>query len=166
MKRIPKIMELVNPETGEIVRVVGIIPEERDNGYVKVFKLFTQKVINDLKAGIDGAINTLMWFINQIQDLPPDSDPIVIAEPEKIAQELGVTERTVRRHLKLLKDHGYLEQVRDRHHVYRVNPRMIFKGVLTRYFRKGRMHHAQGDDTTPRSISSSGNEEDRDLRSR
>ena len=107
-----------------------------------------------------------MWFIDRIQDLPPNSDPVVVALPEVIAKELGISKRTVKRHLRVLKEYGYIEQIKKRHYVYRVNPRMVFKGVLRRYFnRKEVYHHAQGDDTTPGPISSSGDKKGRDLRS-
>lgn len=158
--------KLIDLQTGEVFRSICIIPEERDGNFVKVFKLFTEKVIKDLRA-IGKAINTLMWFIDKIQDLPPNTDPIVVALPEEIAKELGISKRTVKRHLRVLKERGYIEQIRRRHYVYRVNPRMIFKGVLRRYFNKGRLeHHAQGNDTASEAVSSSGDEEDRNLRSR
>jgi len=164
--------KLVDLQTGEVFRSICIIPEERDGGFVKVFKLFTEKVIKDLKA-IGGAISTLMWFIDKIQDFPPNSDPVVVALPEEIARDLGICKRTVKRHLKILREHGYIEQVRKRHYVYRVNPRMVFKGVLRRYFKtqheekRRELYHAQaqGDNTTSGPVSSSGNEKGRDLRS-
>lgn len=166
MKIIPdESKKLVDLQTGEVLRSICIIPEERDGEFVKVFRLFTEKVIKDLRT-IGKAINTLMWFIDRIQDLPPNSDPVVVALPEVIAKELGISKRTVKRHLRVLKEYGYIEQIKKRHYVYRVNPRMVFKGVLRRYFnRKEVYHHAQGDDTTPGPISSSGDKKGRDLRS-
>jgi len=172
MKIIPEKRKLVDLKTGEVLQTICIVPEERDGEFVKVFKLFTEKVIRDLKT-IGGAISTLMWFIDKIQSFPPNSDPVIIALPEEIARDLGISKRTVKRHLKILKEHGYIEQVRKRHYAYRVNPRMVFKGVLRRYFKtqleekRRELYHAQtqGNDTTPRSVSSSRNEENRDLRS-
>lgn len=137
MKMIPSRNEqLVNPKTGEVVNTIALIPETRDKDFVKVFKLMTTKVIKDLKAGIDGAVFTLLWFIDRIQGLEPNQDPIVVVDPKDIAEDLGIGKRTVYYHLNLLKKHGYIEQIKNRQHIYRVNPMMIYKGTLKKYFDK------------------------------
>jgi len=136
MKIIPsKKEQLLNPKTGEVVTAIAIIPEQKDKDFVKMFKLMSTKVIQDLKAGgINGATDTLFWFIDQIQEMEPNQDPVVLADPQTIADDLGTGERTVYRHLKLLMEYGYIEQIKKRHHVYRVNPTMLFKGTLSKYF--------------------------------
>jgi DNA-binding transcriptional ArsR family regulator len=129
-KRKRKMEELVNIETGE-VEVIGIIKEPRNANSVKVF---TGQVLKDLKTGIDGAVYTLFWFIDQIQDIKPNQEPIVIANPEEIAEALGKSRRTINRHLKLLIEHDYIKQIMNRQFMYLVNPELIFKGILKQSF--------------------------------
>lgn len=134
MKKKAQVEKYVNLETGEVVSVIGIIPEQRDANFVKVFKVLTERVIRDLKAGINGAVYTLFWFIDQIQDMKPNQEPIVIANPEDIAEALGKSRRTIERHLQLLIEHDYIEQIMNRQFMYLVNPELIFKGVLKQYY--------------------------------
>jgi predicted transcriptional regulator len=68
--------------------------------------------------------------------MKPNQEPIVIANPEDIAKDLGVSRRTINRHLKLLIERGYIKQLVNRQFMYLVNPEMIFKGVLKQYFNK------------------------------
>ena len=135
-QRVQKVDKLVNIETGEVVSVIGIIPEVRDANFVKVFKVLTERVLKDLKAGINGAVYTLFWFIDQIHDMKPNQEPVVIANPEDIAEALGKSRRTIERHLKLLIEHGYITQIMNRQFMYLINPEMIFKGHLKQYYDK------------------------------
>ena len=80
------------------------------------------------------AVYTLFWFIDQIQDIKPNQEPIVIANPEEIAEALGKSRRTINRHLKLLIEHDYIKQIINRQFMYLVNPELIFKGILKQYF--------------------------------
>ena len=148
MKTIPsKKEQLLNPKTGEVVTAIAIISEHRDKDFVKMFKLMSTKVIQDLKAGgINGATDTLFWFIDQIQEMEPNQDPVVLVDPQTMADDLGTTEITIRNHLKLLKEHGYIEQLRKRHHIYRVNPTMLFKGTLSKYFEGDSKSTKMGDE--------------------
>jgi Firmicute plasmid replication protein (RepL). len=120
----------VNKDTGEEIEVIGIIPEYRDANFVKIFQVFTKKVVEDLKIGLNGALYTLMWFIDQIQGMKVNQEPIIVAHPDKIAFDLNISKRTAERHLRRLEKHGYIEQVENVCHVYRINPRWVFKGVL------------------------------------
>ena len=151
-QRVQKVEKLVNIETGEVVSVIGIIPEVRDANFVKVFKVLTERVLKDLKAGINGAVYTLFWFIDQIQDMKPNQEPIVIANPEDIAEALGKSRRTINRHLKLLIEHNYIEQIINRQFMYRVNPALIFKGVLKQYYSKKQSAKEEKEKTTKTAV--------------
>ncbi len=151
-KRVQKVQKLVDTETGEVVPVIGIIPEARDANFVKVFKVLTERVIKDLKAGINGAVYTLFWFIDQIQDMKPNQEPIVIANPEDIAEALGKSRRTINRHLKLLIEHGYIKQIMSRQFMYLVNPELIFKGVLKQYSSEKQSAKKEKEKTTKTAV--------------
>ncbi len=151
-QRIQKVEKLVNIETGEVVSVIGIIPEVRDANFVKVFKVLTERVLKDLKAGINGAVYTLFWFIDQIHDMKPNQEPIVVANPEDIAEALGKSRRTIERHLKLLIEHNYIEQIMNRQFMYQVNPEMIFKGHLKQYYDKKQSAKDKKEKTTKTAV--------------
>lgn len=102
---------------------------EKDRDFIKVYKLFTSQVIEDLEY-LNGALSLLFWFMDKVQDLMVNDDPIVYLEAKNVEKELQVSRTTLYKYLKLLKDKDYIEQIQNRSHIYRVNPSMIFKGTL------------------------------------
>lgn len=122
--------ERVKTEEGEEVSVVSFIPEHRDKNFVKIFKLMSTRVLQDLKAsGLNGATDVLWWFIDKLH---LESDEI-FAVPADIAKEIGCSEIKVYKHLRKLRDLKYIFQVRPRQHMYKVNAAFIFKGQLHKF---------------------------------
>jgi len=137
VKYIPvKKEEWINPD-GEARTVVAFIPEVKDKNFIKVYKLFTSQVLEDLEY-LNGALSLLFWFMDKVQDLMVNDDPIVYLEAKNVEKELQVSRTTLYKYLKLLKDKDYIEQIQNRSHVYRVNPSMIFKGTLDKKFKNNR----------------------------
>lgn len=124
--------ELVNPKTGEVVKVIGFIPEFRDEDYAKIFELFSKKVLEDLDM-LNGASSLLLWFIAQTTLLPYQSDLWIPVNYKELAKELGISEVSVKRHIKKLLDLGYIEQFSNRNTTFRIKPDYMFKGILTKY---------------------------------
>ena len=110
---------------------------EKDQDFIKVYKLFTSQVLEDLEY-LNGALSLLFWFMDKVQDLMVNDDPIVYLEAQNVEKELQVSRTTLYKYLKLLKDKDYIEQIQNRSHVYRVNPSMIFKGTLDKKFKNNR----------------------------
>jgi len=133
MKVLKERRQLIDGKTGEVIEVLSIIPEVKDRNFVKVFKLMSRKVIQDLKAGLNGATDTLWWIIDHLKYDVNE----VFAHPQDIARDLGINVRTAKRHLKILKDLGYIHQVKPKHHVYRIDPYLLFKGRIYRVFSEG-----------------------------
>lgn len=130
MKILNQKRRLVDTDTGEEIEVLSIIPEVKDKNFTKVFKLMSSKVVKDLKAGLNGATDTLWWIIDNLQYNANE----VYAHPKDIAKDLGMGLRTVERHLRLLKKYGYILQVDPRQHYYKVDPHMLFKGKVSRVY--------------------------------
>ena len=124
--------EVIDASTGEVIKAVAFIPEVKDKGFIKVFKLFGKKVLKDL-ATLNGEAKLLIWFMAKTLELPVQSDLWVPVDYKEIAKELGTTERSIRRHIKTLKELGYLEQFKNRNTTFRLNPDFVYKGVLTKY---------------------------------
>lgn len=134
IKRILRKEILVNQDTGEEFSVVSIIPERRDDKFVKVYKTLSLKVIHDLKAGLDGAVETLFWLIDRLLEMENlNKNPEIYAHPQDIAKALGTSERTIQRHLKILKGLRYIHQVRPEQYVFQFDPNLVFYGTLRKY---------------------------------
>ncbi|MGI9862733.1 replication/maintenance protein RepL [Moorella naiadis] len=126
--------KVVDVQTGEILNVISVIPEQKDKNYLKVFRLFSEKVIMDLRGNLNGATDTLFWLMNKLQELPPNSEPIIAAYPKEIAKTLGLSERTIRTHLNKLCQHKYISQLYPRQYIYRFNPEYLYRGNLVKYW--------------------------------
>ena len=124
--------EVIDANTGEVIKAVAFIPEAKDRGFVKVFKLFGKKVLEDLGA-LNGEAKLLIWFMAKTLELPVQSDLWVPIDYKEAAKELGTTERSIRKYIKTLKELGYLEQFKNRNTTFRLNPNFVYKGVLTKY---------------------------------
>ena len=124
--------EVIDANTGEVIKAVAFIPEAKDRGFVKVFKLFGKKVLEDLGA-LNGEAKLLIWFLAKTLELPVQSDLWIPVDYKEVAKELKISEVSVKRYTKKLIDLGYLEQFKNRHTTFRLNPDFIYKGVLTKY---------------------------------
>ena len=88
---------------------------EKDQDFIKVYKLFTSQVLEDLEY-LNGALSLLFWFMDKVQDLMDkvqdlmvNDDPIVYLEAKNVEKELQVSRTTLYKYLRLLKDKDYNE---------------------------------------------------------
>jgi len=125
--------ELIDARTGEVIYATAIIPDVKDNEeHAKIFRLFSEKVLEDL-AGMKGEAKLLLWFIAETTKLPYQSDLWIPVSYKKLAEELGVNERTIYKQIKKLLDLGYIEQFAPRNTTFRIKPDYLYKGVLAKY---------------------------------
>lgn len=130
--------EHVDGNTGELVRSEYTIMVDKIKGdvdFVKVFKCFTMRVLEDLEIE-NGKAKLLFWFIDQIQDMRINQKPVILASAEMISKDLGCAVVSVRLWLSFLIKKGYI----SRHltpdgkvlcNSYIVNPEYVIKGKLT-----------------------------------
>jgi len=126
-------MDLVNPETGEVIEAIVYVPRDKDDQFVKVYKLLGSKVLEDLRS-LSGEAKLLLWFIAKTLELPVQSDLWIPVTFREVAKDLGTSEVSVKRYFKRLVEKGYLEQYAPRKTVYRVKPEYLYRGSLTRYW--------------------------------
>lgn len=138
-RTVHKTEEVIDGETGHIVRsgyTIMIDKVKGDIDFVKVFKCFTMRVIEDL--GIEnGKAKLLFWFIDQIQGMRVNQVAIVVANAEMMSNDLGCAVVSVRKWLSFLIDKGYiLRHVAPNgkilRNAYYVNPKYVIKGKLMR----------------------------------
>lgn len=130
--------ERIDAGTGEIVRssyAIIVDKKHSDNDFVKVFKCFTQKVLDDLEIE-SGKAKLLFWFIDQVQDLKVNQMPIIVASVNKISKDLGCANISVYKWLSLLIEKGYISKFKESdgkilQNTYRINPAFIIKGKLS-----------------------------------
>lgn len=136
--------KVVDPNTGEVLSVIAIVPEVRDRGFAKVYELFSWRVLEDLKQ-LGGASGLLLMMVAKTTELGVNSDGWFFLEIDEMGELLGVSRATVFNYLKILKEKGYIEQKKSRQTVWRIVPDLVFKGNLTRYREK---HSKQVEATT------------------
>lgn len=138
-RMVHKTTEQIDVHTGEITRSGYTIMVDKIKGdvdFVKVFKCFTLRVIEDL--GIEnGKAKLLFWFIDQVQDMKINQEPVIHASVDMISNDLGCAVVSVRLWLSFLIERGYIKrQLKPNGKIlcnsYIVNPEYIIKGKLMR----------------------------------
>lgn len=125
--------DFVDPETGEVRKFLIIEPKVKDYDFIKIRKALTEATLKDLDY-LNGAIKLLMWFLDKALEYKvfnrPAEIPVFI---DRVAKELGLSEVTIKRYMKRLKDKGYIIQIRKRKTVYMLNPEYIWLGTARSY---------------------------------
>jgi len=114
--------QTIDTETGELKDILLIgNPEEFDKNFVKVFHAFTEALLAD--DDIAGkAIRLLFWIMKQLENGSIE----FYMYPEDVANELKVSERTIRNWRKVLEQKGIIRKIRP--HLYQLNPACVVKG--------------------------------------
>jgi len=115
--------QAINPDTGELTNILMLAaPKEVDKDFTKIFHAFTEALIGD--SDIAGkAIRLLFWIMKQLK---MDSIEFYMHIPD-IADELNVSERTVRNWRNTLIKKGIIRKIRP--NLYQINPACVFKGT-------------------------------------
>ena len=137
-RTVHRIEERIDGETGEIVKrdyAIIIDKIKGDADFVKVFKCFTMRVIDDL--GIEsGKAKLLFWFIDQVQDMRVNQSQIIIASVEMMSEDLKCAAVSVRKWLSFLIEKGYIKRHltpsgKILQNTYTINQEYVIKGKLS-----------------------------------
>lgn len=136
-RTIHKSEERIDVNTGELVRSISTVMVDKPKGdidFVKVFKCFTMRVLEDLEIE-NGKAKLLFWFIDRVQDMRVNQKAVILASADMISKDLGCAVVSVRLWLSFLIKKGYIE----RHltpdgkvlcNAYIVNSEYVIKGKL------------------------------------
>jgi len=126
--------ELIDPATGEYITAIAFIPEPRDRDFAKVYKLFGEKLLEDLAKGElkGGELKILAWFLAETTKLPVQSDMWIPVSYEELANSINLDITTIKKYIKQLVQKGYLEQFKPRQTVFRLKPNYVYKGYLVK----------------------------------
>lgn len=125
--------DFADPETGEIKRFLIIEPKVKDKNFAKVRKALTEAALKELKD-LNGAVWLLLWFMDKAIEKKMFNRPAeIFVDLQEVCKELKVTDRTVKKYIKLLKDKGFIIQLARRQRVYMLNPEFIWLGTAKSY---------------------------------
>jgi len=126
--------EVLDPETGEYLEFIAFIPQPKDKNFTKVFRLFGDKVVEDLANGIltGGEAKLLLWFLAETTKLPVQSAGWIPVKYEELAKTTSLGVDTVRKYIKKLVEKGYLEQFQKGQKVFRLKPNYVYRGILAK----------------------------------
>jgi len=127
--------ELIDASTGEYLTAIVYIPEAKDKEFAKVYRLFSEKVVEDLVNRVitGGEAKILLWFLAKTVELPVQSDMWIPVDYKELGEIVGLHKDNVYKYIKQLVKKGYLEQYKNRQTVFRLKPDYVYKGVLVKY---------------------------------
>jgi hypothetical protein len=108
----------INQETGEIKEMQIINIEERDANF---HKIWLGHILSSIDLIGNSKTRLAFWILDNM-----DSQNQLIGTHRKIAQETGMSTKTVTETLKILIDADFLQKVQNG--VYRINPNILWKG--------------------------------------
>jgi hypothetical protein len=94
-----------------------------DKGYVKIFVAFLRDMLEDEEV-LKGPAKLFLYAV----DLMDYEDLQVTIVPKKAMEDLGISEKTLYRWLKVLLTKGYMEKIAT--NVYRLKPYTAIKGQM------------------------------------
>lgn len=122
------VQELVNPETGELVKVMLIgFDKPKDKGYVKLFTAFLADVLRDPE--LFGKAGKLLLYV--AEKLEYESLEVQLYY-KQVCKELKIHHDTFYSWLNTLLKKGFLEKVKDKPHTYRLKVKGFVKGSFER----------------------------------
>ena len=128
-KRVLEVEKLVLSDGTEIkvdMKLLAYIPRKVDKD--KYVKLYQDEV---LKYVVKGAfsrtdLKVFLWFTS----VDPWGNDWIVVDYEELAKELGISSDSVRKACKNLVNAGLLIQLRPRQTVFRLNPKIVYKGGI------------------------------------
>jgi len=128
-----QVKDFVDPETGEIRKFLIIEPKVKDKNFAKIRKALTETALKELKD-LNGAVWLLLWFMDKAIEKKMFNKPAeIFVDLQEVCKELKVTDRTIKKYIKLLKDKGFIIQLVKRQRVYMLNPEYVWLGTAKSY---------------------------------
>jgi len=130
----------IDQKTGEIIQdietiTIGHPGRPMDLNFVKVYPAFFSSFLQQLNID-DGKARLVLFLIFKAMEMRTDSDNVVIAKNDEIMKALKISKPTLLNYLKQLCKLNVIERLGPRMPVYRINPNMIYKGTLTKYYQQ------------------------------
>ena len=103
--------------------------------YIKVYPLFFEIMLPVLSSD-NGLSRLILYIMKKVLDLSNNSKNIIIADNDEFMKSLNISKPTLIRYIADLCALNIIERLKPRMPIYRINPNMIYKGTLTKYYKK------------------------------
>ena len=132
--------QTINQDTGEILQdietiTIGHPGRPMDLNFLKVYPAFFSSFLQQLKID-DGKARLVLFLMAKAIELRTDSDNVIIAKNAEIMKALKISKPTLLNYIKQLCELRVIQRLSPRMPVYRINPDMIYKGTLTKYYQQ------------------------------
>ncbi len=130
----------IDQNTGEVIQdietiTIGHPGRPVDLNFLKVYPAFFSSFLKQLKID-DGKARLVLFLMFKAIELKTDSDNVIIAKNDEIMKALNISKPTLLSYIKQLCELKVIERLSPRMPVYRINPNMIYKGTLTKYYQQ------------------------------
>ena len=124
-QRVSRVTAMIDKETGEEIPVVQVNQEMEDRDF-NFHKLWFGHFIQSLDSITNKRLKLAFWIIDHL-----DSNNKLIMSTSEIAEETGISLRTVKATIKTLQegDVPFLKKIGKGGGAYMVNPAIVFKGA-------------------------------------
>ena len=128
-------------ESGEIKRTIDVTVMgkpakwEKDGQFLKVYPAFFESFLQDLQIE-DSRLKLVVYLMSEAMKLQVNSDNAVYIDTAKASEAIGISQRSLYRCIKALGAVGFISQVSPRQTLYILNPEMVYKGNLVKYYAK------------------------------
>jgi len=129
----------IDPVTGEVLEIETIVigragGVDKDGDFVKVFPALFLSFLRELKID-DGKARLVMLLIYKASKMTANSDNVVFAPNEDLMTELNISRGTLIRYIAELCKLKIIKRVQPRMPAYEINPNMIYKGTLSKFYK-------------------------------
>ena len=129
-------LSLLNEKTGEIVEVIAYIygrPKAKDRGFIKVFHVFAEEVLEDPDI-MKGAFRLFLYIMTE--KLEANSLTFYMTKDE-VMKNLGISKATYYLWLKALLSKGYIKRIGPNYYAVRPYTAIIGRMANIDYFEEG-----------------------------
>lgn len=108
---------------------------ESDGDFLKLYPAFFHSFLKQINID-DARLRLVAYLLNEAMKLRINGDNAVFLDHNKAAADINISMASLYRHIKTLIDCEFIKQINPRQSVYIINPEMVYKGNLVRYFQK------------------------------
>jgi hypothetical protein len=132
---------LIDESTGEVLKeniniiAIGKPKGLTDRNFLKVFPAFFFSFLEELKIE-DGRARMIIYLMFKAIELPMDGDNVVLAPNDELMEKLGMCKGSVLKYINVLIDAKIIKRVQPRMPLYKINKEMIYKGTLSKAWKR------------------------------
>lgn len=126
--------------TGEIksstdVMVVGNPSKwEKDGDFLKIYPAFFSSFLEQMNTPLDARLRLVVYILSEAIELKINGKNVVYISPAKACNSCKISRPSFYRFIKILININFIFPVPDSNSIYKINPDMVYKGNLVKYY--------------------------------